>query len=294
MLSGLPIALGMVVAWTAVGEVVSVSHHDEYIRAYEAADASNRMLLIACVPDTHGPLARRWKKWVRSPKVRSALEGRYELALLSTTAPVPGGDEESENESVPLLEHPGFAHLHGEPGIIMIDLTNRNPKTYDKVVFLYPFRGRYHLTRKLLLEALDLPTGTLTQRMLTFAVRVHEDDPVSADSRTLPLLVDAAESHSQYQADLRLQGHHHWERRFQELLAELPGDALPYEVCAESWPGETLIEAAHECVHSWRQSSGHWSRVAARTQYFAYDMKRGDNGIWYGTGILAIGREEEF
>lgn len=36
---------------------------------------------------------------------------------------------------------------------------------------------------------------------------------------------------------------------------------LSREVCAENWMGQLLVEAAGECVHSWRQVSGHWEAV---------------------------------
>ncbi len=56
---------------------------------------------------------------------------------------------------------------------------------------------------------------------------------------------------------------------------------------AESWPNEDLVEACVDCVHSWRQSPGHWSAVQDRHRMFGYDIKRGVNGIWYATGIFA-------
>ncbi|MCX7429404.1 MAG: hypothetical protein NTW96_27740, partial [Planctomycetia bacterium] len=58
------------------------------------------------------------------------------------------------------------------------------------------------------------------------------------------------------------------------------------EVCAESWPGERLVEAAIECVRCWRLSSGHWNAVRSSQRVFGYDMKCGANGVWYATGIL--------
>jgi hypothetical protein len=48
-----------------------------------------------------------------------------------------------------------------------------------------------------------------------------------------------------------------------------------------------LVAAAIDCVHSWRQSSGHWSAVRSRHRFYGYDMKRGSNGIWYATGIFS-------
>ena len=62
--------------------------------------------------------------------------------------------------------------------------------------------------------------------------------------------------------------------------------AVGAEVVAESWPGQDLVDAAEEAVHSWRQSPGHWSAVRSRQPVFGYDIKRGLNGIWYATGIF--------
>jgi len=47
-----------------------------------------------------------------------------------------------------------------------------------------------------------------------------------------------------------------------------------------------LLAAAIECVRCWRLSSGHWGAVRESHPVYGYDMKRGDNGIWYATGIF--------
>ena len=132
---------------------------------------------------------------------------------------------------------------------------------------------------------LDLPPGTLTQRTLIYAVRIHPERPASALGQPNERLLAEAESHSQYQARIRLQGHHNWNGRFPRIAAML--NCSPREVCAESWPGQNLLESAVECVRCWRLSSGHWSAVAAQNRGFGYDMKRGANGVWYATGIFA-------
>ena len=95
-----------------------------------------------------------------------------------------------------------------------------------------------------------------------------------------------AESHSAYQAQIGVQGHHGWDYRFQRINSRLPGGCLSYEVCAESWPGQGLLHSAIECVRCWRLSSGHWRSVASPCQAYGYDIKRGRNGIWYATGIF--------
>ncbi|HEV3003504.1 MAG TPA: hypothetical protein VGX78_03545, partial [Pirellulales bacterium] len=95
-----------------------------------------------------------------------------------------------------------------------------------------------------------------------------------------------ARSHSTYQARICVQGHHHWARRFPRLSRHLPRGLRAQEVVAESWPHEELVDAAVDCVDSWRQSSGHWSAVRAHQPRFGYDMQRGGNGIWYATGLF--------
>jgi hypothetical protein len=133
---------------------------------------------------------------------------------------------------------------------------------------------------------LDLPSGTLTQRTLIYAVRTHPDRPASTEGAFDVYLASEAQSHSEHQARIRLQGHHNWGHRFHRINGKLPHGLLACEVCAESWPGENLVEAAVECVRCWRLSSGHWSAVRAKHAVYAYDMKRGSNGVWYATGVF--------
>jgi hypothetical protein len=134
---------------------------------------------------------------------------------------------------------------------------------------------------------LHLPRGTLTQRTLIFAVRTHAESPASTQGDFSPILARETESHARHQASITLQGHHNWNTRFHAINAQLSGGLLAREVCAESWPGQNLFDAAAECVHSWRQSPGHWSAVSSRHPLFAYDMHRGANGVWYAAGIFA-------
>ena len=132
----------------------------------------------------------------------------------------------------------------------------------------------------------NLPPGTPTQRAIIYAIRTHPDAPASTNGTFDPMLAKEAERHSLHQARIQLQGHHNWDRRFRRINAALPAGMTATEVCAESWPGESLVEAAAECVNSWRQSPGHWAAVSGDCPVYGYDMKRGRNGIWYATGIL--------
>lgn len=100
------------------------------------------------------------------------------------------------------------------------------------------------------------------------------------------MLMREAAGHAAYQASLGMGGHHQWDERFHRINEQLPSGLLAQEICAESWPGQRLVEAAVECVHSWRQSHGHWDAVRTQHPLFGYDMKRSSSGIWYATGIF--------
>jgi hypothetical protein len=174
----------------------------------------------------------------------------------------------------------------GAPGLAIIDMTEASGPLFRQVVSVYPFtRGPIDVPK--LQALLELPRGSLTQRTLIFAVRTHPEQPASTIGELSPILTRETENHAWHQASIGLQGHHNWNTRFHAINAQLPGGLAAREVCAESWPGQSLVEAAEECVDSWRQSSGHWEAVSSRHTLFAYDMKRGANGIWYATGIFA-------
>src|SRR5690606_30181791 len=120
--------------------------------------------------------------------------------------------------------------------------------------------GKYY-RKEALSIILDLPPGTLTQRTMIYAVRIHPEAPASTQGQFHMALADEAKSHANYQASVQVQGHQSWESRFHRINAKLPSNVLAQEVVAESWPNETLVEACVECVNSWRQSPGHWSAV---------------------------------
>ena len=189
-------------------------------------------------------------------------------------------------EEITLIEHPAFYEMLNTPGIAIIDFKNTDAKYYGDVVSVFPFLHKKPYTIKQTKAMLTLPPGTVTQRSVIFAVRIHPDNPKSTEGELNVRLVEEARSHSQYQADIRKQGHHNWSSRFQKINIELPTELWASEVCAESWPGQHLLESAIECVACWRYSEGHWSAVVAEHPYYGYDMKLGTNGIWYGTGVF--------
>lgn len=253
--------------------------HDDYLTAIESARDSKKLLLVWFADEKKESANDKFAAAVLNAAEMQPALTTMTLAKVSTTAAI-----EEKGKEVKLLEHPTLRELLGGPGLAMIDFRDEKAKHHLTVVSIYPFRrGEISLPKfKVLCE---LPTGTLTQRTLMFAVRTHPAKPASAWSPHSEYLAREAEKHSVHQASINLQGHHNWEARFHQINAGL-GVGGAKEVCAESWPGQSLLEAAEECVDSWSQSSGHWASVSAAHAYFGYDMKRGTNGVWYATGIF--------
>ena len=188
-----------------------------------------------------------------------------------------------QNGHSTLVSDPAFSYLEGRPGIVVVDLVGDKPELTGFVTFVRPF-GNRPCSAFELATILALPRATLTQRTMIYAVRLHSEQPKSPDGELSPSLLDQAARHSQQMADIELQGHHNWDTRFYQISSALGPTLTAKEVVAESWGHEPLLDAALECVHSWRGSPGHWSAVRATHHFYGYDMKRGANGKWYATG----------
>lgn len=253
--------------------------YDNYSEAVKSAAADQQMLLIVFADQS--ATADRFQNEVLAHRDVGKLLENYTLARLSTDATVTMDEQPTR-----LLNHASFAYMYGEPGIAIVDYTKDSPE-YGRVISQFTFRGPQGRTVEQMKTILTLPPGSLTQRTLIYAVRTHPERPQSTSGIFRRLLALESFRHSRHQAMIQSQGHHQWETRFHQIRARLPGGLVPTEVCAESWPGQRLEDAAIECVRSWRFSSGHWSAVSSRNVYYGYDMKRGRNGIWYATGIFA-------
>lgn len=256
----------------------------DYATATQEAERQCKMLLIHFHDQAHDSESNAFLKETRdNPAVREKL-GNFVLARLATDTRILVKGQPSK-----LLDHPSFAELHKHQGIVVIDYANEGTDHYGYVVSSLPFqRGKYYRFRPSHIRVLlELPPGTLTQRTMVFAVRIHPEAPASTKGDADPHLLREARHHSQYQANIRVQGHHNWDYRFPRIHRLLmPFGLVPQEVVAESWPQENLVDAAVDCVDSWRQSPGHWGAVKRDQPKFGYDMRRGSNGIWYATGIF--------
>lgn len=257
----------------------------DYAEAMNIAQVQQRMLFLYFTDGraTAANVARFEQEALSDPKVQTLLDQHFVTARLPLDATI-----SSQGETVRLLEHGAFAELNGKPGVAIIDMAHHGTEQFGHVVSVFPLvDGRfYKFDPKHLSVLLELPPGTLTQRTMVFAVRIHPEAPSSTVGAPDPTLMNEAAQHSDYQARILNQGHHNWGHRFQRISRLLPGGLSAQEVVAESWPHQSLLDAAIDCVQSWRQSSGHWRAVRSWQPRFGYDIRRGRNGIWYATGIF--------
>jgi hypothetical protein len=259
--------------------------HTDYQKAMQEAIDSRKMLFIYFYDPrmTQARMAFETRT-LHQLEIQEKLR-RYVYCELPTDVKVSVGGQETS-----LLDHGAFAEMLKRPGVAIVDLVHDRADYYGHVVSTFPFTPGKYYRKEALSIILDLPPGTLTQRTMIYAVRIHPEAPASTQGQFHKVLADEAKSHADYQASIQVQGHHSWDSRFHRINSRLPGNVLAQEVVAESWPNETLVEACVECVDSWRQSPGHWSAVRSRHPLFGYDIKRGRNGIWYATGIFGLRR----
>jgi hypothetical protein len=258
---------------------VQIAWETDYIRAMDVANQKRKMLFIV-FESSNDPQSKRLEgETLNDRDVRRKLQD-FVCLRLPLDAKV-----RLEDKEVPLIEHATLSEMLGRPGVAIADFVHDDARLHGRVVSAFPLAGNLFYGPAEMKVILDLPPGTLTQRTLIYAVRIHPEKPASAAGLPDSRLLDEAEGHSQFQANIRLQGHHGWDARFRRISVLL--GSSPREVCAESWPGQSLVESAIECVRCWRLSPGHWSAVQARTRAFGYDMKLGFNGVWYATGIVA-------
>jgi hypothetical protein len=254
---------------------------NDYGEAMKQARAAHKQMLVYfCEPQLEVQEDPLCQKFAAEPKLQAMLKDYVCVRIPKSQRARVGGEE------IALIGHQAFAELQGDAGLAVLEFEDPQSEHYGYVVSVYPLSLPRALSTKHLRALLTLPKGSLTQRTLVLAVRIHPEGPASTDGTFLAALAEESESHAHHQARINTQGHHNWSSRFHRISNLLPGGLLAQEVCAESWPGKGLVRAALDVVGSWRQSAGHWQAVRQRHPYYGYDMKRGRNGVWYATGIF--------
>jgi hypothetical protein len=269
-------------------EPTELEWQPDYATAVQVGAATKKMVLVVFTDaNAERSIVPAIEKQLSDPRNAKAT-AQHVLVKVPTSAKITVNGRESR-----LISHPSFSELRGGSGLAVIDYANVGTAHHKLVVNQLPFAsGKYYrFSTANLPTLLTLPPGTLTQRSMIYAVRIHPEGPQSCCGSLNSVLTDEATSHSHHQASIGVQGHHNWDSRFQRIrgrLAQLTGrSGMPREVVAESWPNQDLMDSCVDCVASWRHSPGHWAAVSAPQNQYAYDIRRGSNGIWYGTGIFS-------
>lgn len=252
----------------------AVQRFDDYGAATESAKAAAAMLLVSLEPATTSPDDPAGSRLER-PDVQSRFASSGTPWVFCRLRMDAGGSA--------LAGDPSLVEMRRGPGVFVVDHTG-GPYAGRVVSILPRTPGKYYSFSPSHIDQLAaLPRASLTQRSLILAVRIHPEHPQSTNGTCDPSLCGEAEAHSEHQARIRRQGHHGWDTRSQRIAAGRGGAS---EVCAESWPGQDLLDSCVDCVASWRQSGGHWNAVKSPQSAYGYDLRRGPNGIWYATGIF--------
>ena len=216
----------------------------DYAKAIEAARSQEKLLLVFFRGED--PRSKEFEsQTLADPQIAAKLQ-----ALVNVKLPLDAKLTTDQGE-VQLLQHQAFTEMRGLPGVAILDFAHKDAPYYGCVVSTFPLLPQLSFTPREMAVILDLPPGTLTQRTLIYAVRIHPERPASANGKLDPNLVGEAHSSADYQARIGRQG-------APFLGNPLPPDQPPpalgllaSEVCRGAGPAKAA-QAAIECVRCWR------------------------------------------
>jgi len=258
--------------------------HTDYTVAYREAREARKMLLVFFRDEAAPNIAACYERDVlAADELLEPLSKFVRVALpLDATGPV---RDDAETMDVKLLKHSAFKYMYGRQGIAVIDLTEPDSELYGHVVSAHPFTPGKHYTARGTKLVLGLPRGTVTQRALIYAVRLHPAAPVSTtEGKCHGYLCKQARNSSNLMATYGSVGHHDWGTRYGEIASQTGKSAQ--EVAAMSG-NRSMIDAAIELVDQWYGSPAHWQIMSAPASIFGYDLVRDSAGNWWGTGLFA-------
>ena len=257
--------------------------HTNYSAAYREAREARKTLFVFFRDDRHPRIADLYEHDILAhADAHDALSKVVRVVVpLDTLCPT-CTDEENR---LRMLAHESFKYMYGRQGIAVIDLTNPDSELHGQVISAHPFTpGRYYTVHGTK-TVLGLPLGTVTQRALIYAVRIHPASPVSTtEGKCHGYMCKMANESSKLMAQYGSVGHHDWGNRYGAIAAQTGRSAS--EVAAGA--GNTnLIEAAIQVVEQWYGSPSHWGIMSAPAAIFGYDLVRDSAGNWWGTGVFA-------
>lgn len=105
-----------------------------------------------------------------------------------------------------------------------------------------------------------------------------------------PYLSKLAEAHAGSMARRCHQDHAGFAGGRSSWIMYVAGCSEASEICAESWPGQTLWQAAIGSWKDWSQSPSHWRTANGKPALYGAGTARGRDGIWYSCIVAAWGR----
>ena len=205
---------------------------DDYVDAMDRAKAEGKLMLIhfyrssdqrrkeaGQAADSVANIERAFS----SPAIGEKL-GDFVLVKLPIDTAI-----SVQRKPLKVLDHAAFSELHKGPGIAVIDFAHKNSEYFGYVVSVLPFTpGKYYRFQTSHLTALvNLPEGTLTQRSMILAVRIHPEHPASTVVPKTPFCFRKPRAIPIIRPKFMLLGHQGWGSRFQRIIGKLLGAARP-------------------------------------------------------------------
>ncbi len=224
--------------------------HSEYYPAYVEARKSGKMLLVD------------FGTGFDFKTVDAKSLDRYEICRVPVDYTLKIDGKQSR-----LIDAPAFTCLQQQAGIAVVDLHNK--EHFRETVSVLPQR---YAVSGYVAAVLDLPAGTLTQRTLTWAFRVHQERPPCTNGTADPNMMQHADAHSLNQANSNSMYH----------SSNFPGS---FEIVAQSMGNGNIDDIAVELVNLWRSSAPHWGAASTPWSAFGVDMQT-NGSVWYATGVF--------
>lgn len=261
--------------------------HRDYLTAYVEAAQQKRYLLMLFHEDNL-QVEAPFSSAMFAPSMRPMLEqfSRVELPL-DVTVPRNADSGEAEKQSdVPelLLQHRSFRHLGVRPGLAIVDLTDPESANYARVVSVIPVPKAGAFSDREVMIALDLPTGSISQRTLLFMIRSTVPDSSLSMREFSPQLVELAHRSCRYMAHAGQLGSFDEDFR-QNRIRETFGPQAELKQLLYATESEVTIHvAALQAVESWIESSETFDVLNGPAQAMGMDMfQASESGRWYVT-----------
>lgn len=258
---------------------LSIEWIEDYGAAMKAADEGNKNLLIYFKDKASRVADHFEKETLETEEVRKALEA-YVLLRLPADYEL---HETGKDKPVPILRHPFFNEMMGAEGIAIVDFTTKGhgrswligafpfvrlPIEGNYVGVNYDYLAHYRPFEKAqFLTLLGLPPGSLTERSLVFAVRIHPWNLPCTNGTPDATLLNASRNNNRAQCERGL-GHH--------------GFCIGTEIAAPCY-SRYALKAALEAVGGWTGSPGHLSALRTRFSRYGMSLEQGRLG-YFATG----------